>query len=374
MCIKLQSKVNSAEDNDFLKKQLITYIGNKRSLLPFIEAGLINVKRSLRKDKVTFLDLFSGTGVVARMARNHASVIHCNDMELYSSITNQCYQTNYSDLNIRLLSEELARLKTVIHCDFNPGFIADLYAPQDDNTIKHGERAFYTRRNAVFLDSFCRAIKETPDILRPYVLAPILSQASMYTNTSGVFKRFYKNKEGVGQFGGTLENALSRIKHEINVCAPILSRFPCTSFVHRKDANVLVRDLEMVDVAYFDPSYNQHPYGSNYFMLNLLCNYQRPIEISSVSGIPKNWNRSLYNKSHHSKTALFDAIENVKAKFILLSYNSEGFIKHDYLLKEISRLGDVSVMDTRYNTFRGCRNLSDRNIYVTENLFLIDKR
>lgn len=364
----------NVENAAYLKQQLITYIGNKRSLLPFIETGLLLVKRDLGVDKVSFLDLFSGTGVVARMARQHARVIHCNDLELYSQITNQCYQTNQLDLDACGLATELSRLRAAIDADLTPGFVAELYAPQNDDDIKRGERVFYTRRNATFLDAFCRAIEDTPEHLRPYVLAPILSQASMYANTSGVFKGFYKNKEGIGQFGGTFKNALPRIMRNIEITSPILSQISCESYVHRQDANALVRELDSVDVAYLDPPYNQHPYGSNYFMLNLLCDYRRPTEVSSVSGIPKNWNRSLYNKPQHSETALFDAVENVRAKFVLISYNSEGFIKHDRFLSELSILGEVSVMDTRYNTFRGCRNLSDRDIYVTENLYLIDKR
>jgi len=31
-----------------------------------------------------------------------------------------------------------------------------------------------------------------------------------------------------------------------------------------------------------DPPYNQHPYGSNYFMLNLLADYREPADVSAV--------------------------------------------------------------------------------------------
>jgi adenine-specific DNA-methyltransferase len=58
------------------------------------------------------------------------------------------------------------------------------------------------------------------------------------------------------------------------------------------DANLLVSEVGGFDVAYFDPPYNQHPYGSNYFMLNLLVNYEKPGEISRVSGIPTSWTRA----------------------------------------------------------------------------------
>jgi adenine-specific DNA-methyltransferase len=362
------------ENEKFLKTQLITYIGNKRSLLPFIETGIRYAKAKIGKEKIDFLDLFSGSGVVARMARQHSRVLHCNDLELYSQSVNSCYQTNAAEVDAEALARELERIRSEVQERLEPGFIAELYAPEDDDDIQRGERVFYTRRNATFLDSFCRVIATTPSALRPFVLAPVLSQASMYANTSGVFKGFYKNKEGVGQFGGTFKNALTRIKRNIEVQAPVFSNFTCDARVHKSDANALVRDLEPVDVAYFDPPYNQHPYGSNYFMLNLLCDYRRPEEVSRVSGIPISWNRSLYNKAQHAEAAIFDAVEKVRAKFVLISYNSEGFVPRDRFLSELARLGEVSVMDTKYNTFRGCRNLSGRDTHVTENLYLIDKR
>jgi adenine-specific DNA-methyltransferase len=362
------------ENDEFLKNQLITYIGNKRTLLPFIEIGISEAKSKLGKERIDFLDLFSGSGVVSRMARKYSRILHCNDLELYSHVFNSCYQANAEALDHAALSDELGRVRREVQDTFAPGFIAELYAPQDDDNILHGERVFYTRRNATFLDTFCRVLATTPIELRPFVLAPVLAQASMYANTSGVFKGFYKNKDGVGQFGGTAKNALSRIKRNIEIQAPVFSNFSCEAHLHNADANALVRELAPVDVAYFDPPYNQHPYGSNYFMLNLLCDYQRPNEISNVSGIPTDWNRSLYNKRQHAEKALFDAVENVKANFVLISYNSEGFVAHDRFLSELISIGEVSVMDTKYNTFRGCRNLSGRDIHVTENLYLIDKR
>lgn len=46
------------EDPDYLNQQLLTYIGNKRGLLSFIEAGLLQVKQRLGKDRIDVLDLF----------------------------------------------------------------------------------------------------------------------------------------------------------------------------------------------------------------------------------------------------------------------------------------------------------------------------
>jgi adenine-specific DNA-methyltransferase len=134
-----------------------------------------------------------------------------------------------------------------------------------------------------------------------------------------------------------------------------------------------VENLPEVDVAYFDPPYNQHPYGSNYFMLNLLVDYKRPEDVSRVSGIPVDWNRSQYNRRRDAEIALLDLTEKVKAKFVLISYNSDGFIKHDRFTQELAKLGTLSIFETPYNVFRASRNLHGRSTRVTEFLYLVEK-
>lgn len=364
----------AGESEAYLRTQLITCIGNKRRLLPLIEAGVVEAKARLGQERVSFLDLFSGSGVVARMARGHASRIVCNDLEPYSVAVNACYQADPHGVDQAALAAEAARVGRRVAERLAPGFLAELYAPADDAAIRPGERVFYTRANAMFLDTFCQVLKEVPKGLRPFLLAPVLAQASVHANTAGVFKGFYKNRAGVGQFGGSGAHALSRILRPMRVEAPVLSRVACPAAVHRRDAAELVREIEPVDLAYLDPPYNQHPYGSNYFMLNLLCDYRRPVAISRVSGIPKGWNRSAYNRPAEAEAALYALLAAVPAKLVLLSYNSEGFVPHERLLAALHELGDVSVMDTRYTAFRGSRNLAARDKHVTEYLYLLDKR
>jgi adenine-specific DNA-methyltransferase len=361
------------ETSAYLREQIITYIGNKRSLLPFIGKGLNLVKRSLGRDKLRVLDLFAGTGVVSRFMKQHASCVIANDLETYSNVTNNCYLTNKSSVQAREMRRAIRHLQDQIIAKTEPGFITELYAPEDDGHITKNERAFYTRRNAIYLDTARKAIDELPKKLQPLFLGPLLAEASIHTNTSGVFKGFYKSKKGVGQFGGQGQNALSRILSPIKLRAPVLSNFECDRKIYQQDANTLVDHLKEVDVAYLDPPYNQHPYGSNYFMLNLLCDYKPPQDISAVSGIPVDWNRSKYNQRQHSEDALFQVIENCNAKFIMISYNSEGFITPDRFLDRLGALGKVTTLETPYNTFRGSRNLRQRAIHVTEFLYLLKK-
>lgn len=363
------------ESEAFLKEQLITYIGNKRALLPFIGAALQDIRKKVGKKKLVSLDLFSGTGVVARYLKKYSEYIIANDIETYSAITNKCYLSNASAVPNDNLRKAHKHVMTQAALRSNASFITKLYAPHDENCIQYGERVFYTRRNALYLDSARYCIDFIEQNLQPYLLAPLLAQASVHANTSGVFKGFYKNKEGIGQFGGHGKNALARILRDIVLPIPIFSRFSCDYLVTQYHANEFVKQFSSLqfDVAYLDPPYNQHPYGSNYFMLNLIATNKEPQSISSISGIPSDWNRSPYNNKVEAQKALFDVIQNCNAKFILISYNSEGFIDKDSFVHFLQKLGRLTVLETQYNTFRGSRNLAARATHVTEFLYLLKR-
>jgi adenine-specific DNA-methyltransferase len=371
--LELLSPAISGENPAYLREQLITYIGNKRLLLPFIGQAVQKVLDRTRKEKLKVLDLFSGTGIVSRYLKKYSSQLIANDLESYSRITNEAYLSNASSIDFARLESDFNWLKNETERCLEPGFIAELYAPRDENDIQADDRVFYTKRNASYLDTARTLISQLePDSAR-LLLAPLIARASVHANTSGVFKGFYKNKIGIGQFGGSGKDALVRIKGEICAELPILSRFETDCTVTQKDANQLVKEIDEVDFAYFDPPYNQHPYGSNYFMLNLLVDYRRPVEISKVSGIPTNWNRSSYNKRPEAFAALFDAIDSCPASFILISYNSEGFVSHGEFMDALRSIGRVDVCATPYNTFRGSRNLGNRSLHVTEYLYLVEK-
>jgi len=365
---------DSGESPDYLERQLITYIGSKRALLPLIGQAIATVRAELGRSRLSIADLFSGSGVVARYMKQYARLVIANDLEEYSRVTNECYLSNAADVPTKDLTESLSHLRRAMERDLSPGFLTELYAPRDESSIRPQDRVFYTRRNAIYLDTARRAIGELPERLRHYLLAPLIAKASVHTNTSGVFKGFYKDAQGVGRFGGDGRNALTRILGDIALELPVLSRFSCDYRVLKHDANVLIADLPEVDLAYIDPPYNQHPYGSNYFMLNLIADYRRPEDISRVSGIPTDWRRSDYNKRREAQSRLLTLLRNCPAKYLLLSYNSEGFVNKDRLVEELQSLGRLTILEQPYNTFRGSRNLHGRALHVTEYLFLLRKK
>lgn len=359
----------------FFTSHLITYIGNKRALLPFLYRAFIKIRRKIGKEKLKVFDGFAGSGAVSRLLKAFASELHVNDLENYSETINRAYLANRSDVDLSELTAHIDWLNANrISASHPGGFIERNYAPKDDDDIHHGERVFYTNTNAKIIDNVRRMIDQIPERYRVFCLASLLVKASIHTNTSGVFKGFHK-RDGIGHFGGRGENALSRIKQEIALDLPIFSDFECPVFIHKTDTNDLARDqcLPLFDLAYFDPPYNQHPYGSNYFMLNIIndgCG--REIQ-DGVSGIAKDWNRSAYNKRGEAEAAMDQLLSETCARFIAISYNNEGIIPIERFKSILSKYGDWELMEQDYNTYRGSRNLGERDIKVKEMLWVLEK-
>lgn len=364
------------ENKDFLTTQLITYIGNKRKIIGEIEKEIELISEKSGKEKLVCTDLFSGSGIVARMLKRHSSKLIVNDLENYSSVINSCYLINKKDFPkdeceyLRKKIEDSCRLEKL------PGIISMNYAPQDDNNIKKGERVFYTHQNAVLIDTYRTLIdKFVPDEkLRKFFLAPLITEASVHVNTSGVFKGFYKDKNtGIGCFGAAGKNALTRIFGKIELKEPVFSNFESDLEIYQKDTVLLSKELKDLDIAYLDPPYNQHPYGSNYFMLNLILKNKLDVEISKISGITQGWNRSVFNKPYSALKSMEEIVSGLDSKFIVISYNSEGFISFNEMSEMLKKYGKLKTVEIAYNTFRGSRNLRNRDIHVSEYLFILEK-
>lgn len=245
----------TAEDPNYLSRQLLTYIGNKRSLLGHIGRAVTRAKCRLGKRKLRVFDAFSGSGVVSRYLKAHSSALISNDLEDYAAVTARCYLRNQSTVDLPSIAEVVTDLNHRVLTEPLPlGFIAELYAPKDEMRITQEDRVFYTKRNAQRLDNYRRLLDHLPSQTQELLLGPLLSKASVHANTAGVFKGFYKNGEtGVGQFGGRGSDALVRILGEITLEVPVLSNFECEYLVYQEDTNALASKLDGLDLAYVDP-------------------------------------------------------------------------------------------------------------------------
>lgn len=182
------------EDPRFLTEQIVTYLGNKRSLLHFLGTGLEQVKKRLGKERLKAGDLFSGSGIVARFLKQHSEELIVNDLEEYSRVVNTCYLSNAEEVENLELDRHYRRLLRYMETHESPGFITELYAPRNPDCITADDRVFYTRRNAVYLDTARQTINLLPAEIRPYFIAPLLAKLPSTQTRPAYSKAFTKTE------------------------------------------------------------------------------------------------------------------------------------------------------------------------------------
>ena len=347
----------------YLNSQIITYLGNKRKLLSPLEAILIDIKKKLKKDTIVCMDGFAGSGIVSRLLKEHSSLLVSNDIEPYCTTLNQCYLANQSDIDINSIHKYIDFVNNPLNYPNVCSYVKKHYCPENDDEIKEGERVFYTNENGGIIDNMRYLIEyKIPPSYQHFVLAPLLVKSSIHANTSGIFNSFYK-KNGVGHFGGKNENHLSRIKKPIHLDYPLFSTNECPVIIKQEDINKLVKTInfeikqECFDVVYYDPPYNKHPYGTFYFMLNVINGWNIHKQVPpNFRGQDNDWFRSKYNSRKYAQTALEDLIKHTKSKYILLSYNNRGIIPIDQfkqILEKYGTLRSVAVEHKTYNRLIG---------------------
>lgn len=367
----------------YLTDQLIPYIGNKRKLLPLIRSAI--AKTELKSG--TFFDVFAGSGVVSRLAKMAGFCVAANDWEPYSQYINNAYiAANEPPEFCRLggLDSAISQLNSLEGID---GYITEHYCPADDeNYDVSRERMFYTHENGRRIDAMREQIAQwknegnISDIEECVLLASLIYQASYCSNTSGVFKGFHRG------WGGATGTALYRIKSTLTLKSPVFYDNHRQNHVYRADSNAIARNIKC-DIAYLDPPYNQHQYGSNYHMLNTVALWDKPPinkyisndGIHDKAAIRKDWRTQRRSPYCYKSTALktfTNLVNNIDsgASYILMSYSTDGLIPVEDALSCLSERGDLSVVVQKYKRYRVSSQRPSPRAHTTEFVAIVNTK
>lgn len=376
-------------NKDYVEKQLIAYLGNKRRLLPLILEGIKNTSYNIKSDS-KFLDLFAGTGVVSRLAKSLGFEVHCNDWEEYSYLINRAFV----GLDASILKNGFAQLggiDTVLEYlnmidDAQPQdrYISEYYCPaDDDNPDILNERMFYSHANGLRIDGIRAQIAkwEKMGLLtedeNSLLLALLLYEASTRANTSGVFKGFHQG------FGGTHKDALGRILKTIQLSKPVL--LPGKGYVYNEDSLTLSEKLRNTrfGIVYMDPPYNQHQYGSNYHLLNTIARNDKPAINKNIivngkktnkSAIRTDWTKtkSTFCYKSSAEADFKKLIDNINAEHLMISYSTDGIIPFDNILDILSAKGKMNIVSSEYTKYRGGKQALTTKTKNVEFVILVD--
>lgn len=322
------------------------YLGNKYKLLPFIKS----VVEKECKNIDSIADIFAGTGAVSSAFQNK------------KIITNDLMYSNYI-CNFAWFGSQ----------KYNPQIIIDsllyynsLVVREDNYMIENFADTFFDRADCAKIGFIREDIEKRHkdgminDRERALLITALLYAMDKIANTCGHYDAFIQG----AKFEKSLELLVPSAKVNNN---PVNQCF-------NMDANELVRSIE-ADLVYIDPPYNSRQYCDAYHVLENVARWEKP----SVHGVARKMDRrklkSDYCKISATK-AFEDLINNIKAKYILLSYNnmatkgnsrSNAKISDEDIMCILNKKGIVKVFSESYKAFTTGKSDIQKN---AERLFL----
>lgn len=322
------------------------YLGNKFKLLPFID----RIVKQECKNINTVADIFAGTGVVCSLFKGKKLIL--NDL-LYS---------NYITYDAWFGSEYVDKVK-----------LYSLIKNYNDVNVTEDNYMSDNFSNTFFSESDCKKIgyiRENINTLyddgyinkreKAVLITTLLYAMDRVANTCGHYDAYIRNSK----FEKKLELYMLEVSNENN---------PNNVF-YQEDANELVKTIE-ADLVYIDPPYNSRQYCDAYHLLENVALWEKP----KVEGVARKIDRSKLKSKYCTNSAVKvfeDLIRNIKAKYILLSYNnmankgndrSNSKISDDDILRILKNKGEVKVFSEKYKAFTtGKTSIKDNE----ERLFL----
>ncbi len=345
--------------DDYLTKQIITYMGNKRKLIKHIEIIVDNLT-NIEGRKLSIGDGFAGSGIVSRLFKTKASKLYTNDISEYSYFLNSCYLANVDDkLNKNIISfvQNANLIADTNKLSIDNAFVSKYWAPK--GTISENHRVYFTEQNGIRIDLIRNYIDTLPSDIKPFILAPLIVKSSIHNNTNGQFSAFYKDGN-IGAYGGAKGVDVKRITTPITIEPPLFINNSCKVFISKDDTNNWITKIPPLDLVYYDPPYNKHPYNIYYFLLDIIAKWDKTIEIpDTYRGQPKNWKKSDYNSSTKAINAFTHLIQNTKAKYIVISYNNGGILSIDTIDSILSKFGKVEKIPIDHNVYNRLKGISN---------------
>jgi adenine-specific DNA-methyltransferase len=341
---------NDYKNQDKFQLQSRRYIGNKAKLTDWI----MEIIESETEGNGTFIDIFSGTSIVAKSAMAKYKTVILNDI-LYSN--NVTYQAFYGTLKwnsnklVELANEyNTLNSKSIRENYFSKNFGGKFYEKEVSKQIGYIRQDIEKKKKNNELNSREYAI----------LLTSLIYTIDRLANT-------------VGHFDAYIKKPIT--KKPLNFKLIQTSDFKGAK-IFQEDANELARNIKG-DIAYIDPPYNSRQYSRFYHIYENLVQWKKP-KLYGVALKPEPENMSKYC-TVQAKDTFKDLVENLDVKYLAVSYNNtykskSNSSKNKITLEEITEIlnnvGETKTFEQSHTYFNtGKTDFNDHK----EFLFLTKK-
>lgn len=324
------------------------YIGNKAKLTDWI-MDIIDKETS---ERGTFIDIFSGTAIVAKAAMAKYKKVILNDI---------------------LFSNEVAYTAFFKAQKWNKEYLVELVNQYNSLDPKKIKTNYFSRQ---FGGKFFE--KDVSKIIG-YIREDIEQKKSELNDKeysillTSLIYTIDKLANTVGHFDAYIKKPIK--KKPLNMRLIQTEDFKGAE-IYREDSNVLVKKIKG-DIAYIDPPYNSRQYSRFYHIYENLIKWEKP-KLFGVALKPEPENMSKYC-TVEAKNTFKELVNNLDVKYLAVSYNntyksksksSENKIKLEEIQEILEEIGPTKIFQQSHKYFNtGKTDFTDHK----EFLFLTKK-
>jgi adenine-specific DNA-methyltransferase len=305
---------------------MIKYIGSKRKLmseLMQVTAALPNVSH--------VLDLFSGTARVSSALRARGYTVTANDHNRYAYTLASCYVAADHGAHAEVAAGLLAELNGL---PGQPGYFTQTFCE---------EARFFQPKNGARIDAIREAIAEralVPEV-EAILLVSLMEAADRVDSTVGLQMAY-------------LKHWAPRSFNDLTLRMPELTHGPVGRAL-MLDALACAQQGSY-DAVYLDPPYNQHKYMNNYHVWESLVRWDKP-EFYGVAckRIDCRDYSSAFNSKGKIKAALAEVVAALRARYLIVSFNDEGYLSEPDLQEVLRARGTVQGIGVDYKRYVGAQ-------------------
>lgn len=329
---------------------------------------LLSIMEIIQKDGITgkiFFDVFSGGTSVGRFFKREFLIVSNDrlyfsyvlqkaliDINSYPKFTGLNFIVNDREENKERISKVLEYLNNL---DVYEGFIYQHYTPA--SKVSDGvERKYFSELNGGKIDAVRMKIEEwfknknINDEEYFYLIASLLLAVQKVANISGTYGTYNK-----------IWDVRAKKELKLRVIEVIDSKFEHQAF---NEDSLKLADKINCDIAYVDPPYNSRQYIANYHILETIAKYDNPT-INGKSGMRDyDVEKSSFCSNKTAQKDLMKLFNDLKARYIILSYNSEGLLSKDEIKEvyEKNKMEDIKIHEFPYRRFKSNGNTEHNDV------------
>lgn len=308
---------------------MIKYIGSKRVLLPWILETIASVP-----DVRSVADLFSGTSRVGHALKGAGYRVLANDHNAYAATLARCYvEADHESVarDAERLIRELSSLPG------KAGYFTETFCVQS---------RFFQPKNGARVDAIRDAIaaKCLSPALEAVLLVSLMEAADRVDSTTGVQMAYLK------QWAARAHNDL-----QLRLPDVLPRAVNGAGQAFELDASEAAAAME-ADLAYLDPPYNQHKYLGNYHVWETLVRWDAPAVYGiACKRVDCRSRASDYNSRVRSADAIAGLVASLRSRYVLVSFNDEGFLPRVELERILGAFGPVRVLTHEHKRYVGAQ-------------------